>query len=108
MWTGTWKDSQPRFELIVDKEKAALHGISAAQVSGALELALSGKQTGLLHKPREKEDVPIILQLPLKDRAGIEKLDLIKVSGAANRLVPLSELVLAKKRNQIAAFTIKI
>jgi len=90
------EDSQPRFELIVDKEKAALHGISAAQVSGALELALSGKQTGLLHQPLEKEDVPIILQLPLKDRAGIERLELIKVSGAANRQVPLSELVVAK------------
>ena len=91
------EDSQPRFALEVDKEKAALNGISAAQVAGALELALSGKQTGLLHRPREKEDVAIILQLPLKDRAGIEKLETIKIIGAANRLVPLSELVVARK-----------
>jgi multidrug efflux pump subunit AcrB len=91
------EDSQPRFDLVVDKEKAALHGISVAQIAGTLELALSGKQTGLLHQPREKEDVPIILQLPLKDRAGIEKLEAIKVAGAANRLVPLSALIVAKK-----------
>jgi multidrug efflux pump subunit AcrB len=91
------EDSQSRFELAVDKEKAALHGISAAQIAGALELALSGKQAGLLHQEREKEDVPIILQLPLEDRAGIEKLESIKLSGAANRLVPLSALVIARK-----------
>ena len=91
------EDNQPRFALDVDKEKAALNGISAAQVAGALELALSGKQTGLLHQPLEKEDVPIILQLPLADRAGIEKLKTIKIAGAGNRLVPLSELVVARK-----------
>ena len=91
------EDSQPRFELAVDKEKAALNGISAAQVAGALEMALSGKQTGLLHQPLEKEDVPIILQLPLAGRAGIEKLESIKILGAANRLVPLSELVVTRK-----------
>jgi multidrug efflux pump subunit AcrB len=91
------EDSQPRFELDVDKEKAALHGISAAQIAGSLELALSGKQAGLLHQAREKEDVPIILQLPLKDRAGIERLDAIKLAGPSNNLVPLSALVVARQ-----------
>jgi multidrug efflux pump subunit AcrB len=91
------EDSQPRFDLEVDKEKAALHGISAAQVSSTLEMALSGKQVGLMHMPREKEDVPLMLQLLLKDRAGIERLESIKIAGAANRLVPLSALVVAKK-----------
>jgi multidrug efflux pump subunit AcrB len=60
-------------------------------------MALSGKQTGLLHQPREKEDVPIMFQLSLKDRAGIERLESIKLAGADNRLVPLSELVVAGK-----------
>ncbi len=91
------ESSQPRFELTVDKEKAALSGISAARVAAALELALSGKQTGLLHQPLEKEDVAILLHLPLADRAGIEKLKTIKLAGADNRLVSLSELVSAEK-----------
>lgn len=90
------EDSQPRYELAVDKEKAALHGISAARIADVLELALSGKQAGLLHQPREKEDVPIILQLPLKDRAGIEKLEAVKIAGASG-LVPLSTLVTSRK-----------
>ena len=89
--------SQPRYELTVDKEKAALSGISAAQVAGALELALSGKQAGLLHQALEKEDVPIILRLPLQDRAGINRLEAIKLAGGAGYLVPLSELVMVRK-----------
>jgi multidrug efflux pump subunit AcrB len=91
------EDFQPRFDLAVDKEKAALHGISAAQVAAALELALSGKQTGLLHQPREKEDVPVILHVPLEKRAGIEKLGAISLTGANGRQVPISDLVVPVK-----------
>ena len=87
---------QPRYDIDVDKEKAALNGISTARVADALQTALSGKQVGLLHQPREKEDVPIMLQLPLKDRAGIEKLASIQLTGANGRMVPLSTLVTAR------------
>jgi multidrug efflux pump subunit AcrB len=91
------EDSHPRYELEVDKEKAALNGIGIAQVTGVLEMALSGKQVGLIHLPREKEDVPLVLQVPLTDRAGIERLESIRIAGAGNRLVPLSALVTARK-----------
>jgi multidrug efflux pump subunit AcrB len=91
------EDSPPRYELEVDKEKAALHGISAAQVTGTLDMALSGKQIGLIHQPREKEDMPLVVQLPLKDRAGIERLESIKMTSAGGHLVPLSALVTARK-----------
>jgi multidrug efflux pump subunit AcrB len=87
------EDDQPRVNVEVDKEKAALHGISAARVSAVLETALSGRQAGLLHLPREKEDVPIILQLPLSERAGIDRLQEIRIPGANGMMVPLSTLV---------------
>ena len=58
---------------------------------------LAGKQAGLLHQPLEKEDVPIILRLPLADRAGIERLKAIKIAGAAGSLVPLSNWWSARK-----------
>ncbi len=91
------EESRPRLDIEVDKEKAGFHGISAARVSAALELALSGKQTGLLHLPMEKEDVPIILKLSLKDRSGIENLETIKLAGSGGTMVPLSSLVVSKK-----------
>ena len=87
------EDEQTRVNFVLDKEKAALHGIGAGQINQALELALKGMPVGLLHQPREKEDVPIVLRMPLEERAGIERLEAIKVSSADGRLVPISDLV---------------
>jgi multidrug efflux pump subunit AcrB len=91
------EDEQPQFRLEVDKEKAALHGISASQVAQTLEQALSGQQVGLLHQPLEREDLPIILRLPLEARAGIERLKAIKITTPGGQQVPLSTLVRADK-----------
>jgi multidrug efflux pump subunit AcrB len=89
------EEDQPRYQLAVDKEQAALHGISAAQIAETVQLALSGQQVGLLHQPLEKEDVPIILRLPLAERAGIERLATIKLPTADGGLLPLSTLISA-------------
>ncbi len=91
------EENQPRYHLEVDKEKAALHGISVAQITRTLDLAMSGRQVGLLHQPLEKEDVPIILRLPISARAGILRLATIKVASADGDLVPLSSLVRPNK-----------
>jgi multidrug efflux pump subunit AcrB len=87
------EEGQSKVNLVVDKEKAALHGISAAQIDQALQIALKGMQAGLLHRPLEKEDVPIMVRLPLADRAGIKRLEAIKVPSADGTLVPLSNLI---------------
>jgi multidrug efflux pump subunit AcrB len=87
------EDSYPRYRLQVDREKAALHGISPAQVSETLRLALSGRQVGLLHQPKEREDVDVILTLPLAERADVKRLEGIKLQAADGNLIPLSSLV---------------
>ncbi len=48
---------QPKTLFVIDKEKAALHGISAQTISQTLQLAVAGQTVDLLHQPREKEDV---------------------------------------------------
>jgi len=87
------EDDQPRYQMDVDTEKAALNGISVAQITAALSANLSGEQVGLLHQPLEKEDVPIVLRPPLASRAGIDRLQAIKIGSTQGGLVPLSELV---------------
>ncbi len=91
------EDNQTRYNIEVDKEKAALHGISAAKISRTLELALSGRQVGLLHEPTEKEDIPIVLKLPMTARSGVKNLESIKIAGTNGHLVPLSALVTTVK-----------
>ena len=72
---------------MIDKEKAALNGISAETISQTLKIAVGGESVDLLHVPREKEDVNIVLQLPLADRSNPEDLLALRVrSGDANAL----------------------
>jgi hypothetical protein len=57
------EDAQPKRRFVIDKEKAALHGISA-EISRTLRIAVAGEPADLLHIPGEKEDVAIVVQLP--------------------------------------------
>ncbi len=82
--------------LTVDKEKAALNGISEAEITRTVELALKGLSIDLFHVPTDKEQVEIILQLPLHRRARIESILDISLRPDRNPqapLVPLRELV---------------
>ena len=64
MWTGTWKTIRPSSCFEVNREKAALHGVSTEQIAITLRIAVEGLKVGLVHVPKEKEDVPIVLRLP--------------------------------------------
>ncbi|MGD9231552.1 MAG: efflux RND transporter permease subunit [Desulfobacterales bacterium] len=91
------EETQPRYKIEVDREKAALHGISVDRINRTLILALKGQQEGLLHQPREKEDVPILMRLPLYARAGIERFKELKLLSVDGRLVPISTLINVRK-----------
>ena len=97
---------QPKARFVIDKEKAALHGISAETISDTLRIAVGGRSIDLVHQPREKEDVNIVMELPRSARVTPDELLTLRVrSGDANALpepgttgsptplVPLRELV---------------
>jgi multidrug efflux pump subunit AcrB len=84
---------QVRYNLAVDKEKAALNGVSTAQATRNLQLAVAGMEVGLLHQPLEREDVPIVVRMPLAERAGVERVTAVKVASPGGRLVSLSDLL---------------
>jgi multidrug efflux pump subunit AcrB len=86
------EDPQPGYRFVVDKEKAALYGVSTGQVVDTLRVALDGASPGLAHLPAEKEDVPIVLRLPRDQRSGVDALAALKLKGTSGGLVPLSEL----------------
>ena len=87
------EDDQPKYRFTVDKEKAALSGVSAEQIASTLRLALQGASVGLLHEPQEKEDVAITLRLPREGRSSLPDLKHLKVVGNRGNLVALGELV---------------
>ena len=100
------ESDQPKARFVIDKGKAALHGISAETISQTLRLAVGGDPVDLLHVPHEKEDINIVLQLPRSLRTRPEELLALRVcSGDANALpepgsvtgtpplIPMRELV---------------
>lgn len=92
------ESDQTEVRLVVDKEKAALHGISAEHVSNALMLALSGMKVGLAHQPQEKEDMVVFVRFPRSQRSSVVALKEIKLMSPSGQLVPLSELVREEKQ----------
>jgi len=86
------EDDQPRYRFEVDPVKAAKNGIAAEQVAATLSMAVGGTEAGLLHREREKEDVPILLRLSRADRSRIESLRQVRVAGRHGNLVPVGEV----------------
>ena len=86
---------QTKVRFLLDKEKAALHGISDEAIAQTLKMAVGGAAVDLLHLPREKEDVQIVVRLPQSLRTSPEDLLALRVRGVnpASALVPLRELV---------------
>ncbi len=82
--------------LTVDKEKAALNGISEKQITRAIDIAVRGYSLDLYHQPTDKESIDIVLQLPPEYRARIESILNISLRSETTPgapLVPLRELV---------------
>ena len=90
------EDLQPSVRYVVDKEKAAFHGVSAGAIADTLALAAQGRAIDLLHVPTEREDVPITFELSAAQRDRPEALLALYVRAdlaPGAPLVPLSELV---------------
>ena len=84
---------QTDYRLVIDREKAALNGISSSQIADVLQMALSGQNVGLLHDENAREDVAINLRFSQSNRTSLEDLKSLNLKGANGNLVPLSTLV---------------
>jgi multidrug efflux pump subunit AcrB len=73
------EDDQPKRRLVVDREKAALHGITEADIAHTLAIAAAGSPAGLLHVEAAKEDIPIVVRLDRATRSDLERIQNLKV-----------------------------
>ncbi len=76
----------------VDREKAALNGVSAEAIAQALRMGTDGIQAGTLHMPGEQNEVPIVLRLPRGFRSSQAHLEAIGVVGTGGDIVQVGEL----------------
>jgi multidrug efflux pump subunit AcrB len=90
------EDPQPKYDVVVDLDKAALHGVSAAAVSQTIQMGLNGGTAGLLHDPKSREDVPIRVQLDRPGRSAIESLTSMRLPTASGEQVSIAEVTNVK------------
>ncbi len=83
----------PRIAVSVDRNKAALLGVSQASVAQALTTALSGEDVTYVRDGYQKYPVPVRLELPVAGKAELDSLLMLRVAGRDGNLVPLAEIV---------------
>ena len=76
----------------LDRQQAALHGITVADVAATLTAALSGQSAGIVHLAGERQPLEIQVRLPRSLRSSAADLAALRVRGTDGSLVPLSEI----------------
>ncbi len=88
----TVDEDQTKYVFDVDKQKAALNGISADEIARTIGLALGSQAAGIAEIPHERAPVRIVLWFPRAERSSRIDLARIYVKGPGGGLVPLSEV----------------
>jgi multidrug efflux pump subunit AcrB len=86
------EEDQVRWVFETDKPKAALSGISTAQIATTLAMSLGGHRATVVHKPREVEPLWVELRLPRPSRSAIDELAELYVQGDQGQIVQLGGL----------------
>jgi multidrug efflux pump subunit AcrB len=87
------EDNAPRALVRIDQRKAALAGVTPADVVAALRTALAGDDATALHDGQAKYGVPVRITLPPERQGRLDALLRMTVRGSDGASVPLSELV---------------
>ncbi|MFO0814191.1 MAG: efflux RND transporter permease subunit [Gemmatales bacterium] len=82
---------------VPDQEKAALAGISIAELAESLRLALQGDSYEMVRVEGERQPLRIVVRLPRTIRSSLPDLSYLSVKGNNGQLVPLAELGVWKK-----------
>jgi len=88
----TIEAEQVKLRFILDKEKAALAGLSTAEVAEVVQAAVAGTSVSVMRLGDEVNPLSIVIQLPVAKRSDVALLSQMYVSGRGGRMVQLAEL----------------
>lgn len=76
-------DPHPETRIRVETDKSLKNGVDPDRARKVIAASIGGETAGLLHDVNSREDVPIIVRLPLARRASVSELAAIPVRGNA-------------------------
>ncbi len=83
----------PRKELHIDQKKAALLGLTQAQIVDAIHMAIDGEDVGYIHNQAVKYAVPLRLQLPVDERDDLDAILKLRIRNQQGDLIDLGDVV---------------
>jgi HAE1 family hydrophobic/amphiphilic exporter-1 len=93
--TSDLQIKNPQVNVIIDRDKAASHDISAQQVEDALQAGYSQEQVSTIYAPNNQYQV--VLELDPSYQRDPALLSLLYIRSGANQLVPLSTVTTMSK-----------
>jgi multidrug efflux pump subunit AcrB len=84
--------AQPKLVFVTDQEKAALNGVSVADVAETIRLGLDGARDETVRLEGERNPLRIVIRLPRPLRSSAPDLARLMVKGQGGQFVPLAEL----------------
>lgn len=79
--------------LKIDRDKAALLGVSQAQVVSAVRMALAGEDVGYLHDSTVKYAVPLRLQFPVSEQRDLSAILKLRLRNQFGNLIAIGDVV---------------
>ncbi|MGX9462958.1 efflux RND transporter permease subunit [Shewanella sp. A14] len=84
---------QQKWQIIIDRNKARLLGISYASIVDTISTAVDGKDVNYLHQEQLTQPTPIRLQLDEAAKINLQQVLLLRLTSQSGASIPLSELV---------------
>jgi multidrug efflux pump subunit AcrB len=94
---STVESEATRIVIEVDRQRAALLGVSQQHVSSALQMALGGEDLTYIHRGSEKYPIPVRLEVPVASKSDISSMLALEVRSQTGQRVPISEIATARE-----------
>jgi multidrug efflux pump subunit AcrB len=89
---STVESEAKRLVIEVDRQRAALLGVSQQSVTSILTMALDGEDVTYVHQGRERYPIPVRLEVPAASKSDLDSLLALEVRSRTGQRVPISEI----------------
>ncbi len=94
---STVESDAKRLVIEVDRQRAALLGVSQQQVATILQLSLHGDDVTYVHQGRERYPIPVRLEVPVASKTDLYSLLALEVRSTTGQRVPISEIATVRE-----------
>ncbi|MDJ0904822.1 MAG: efflux RND transporter permease subunit [Woeseiaceae bacterium] len=95
---STVESGATRLVIEVDRQRAALLGVSQQSVATILGMALDGQDVTYVHQARERYPIPVRLEVPVASKSDLQSLLALEVRSRTGQRVPISEIASVREK----------